>query len=86
MRRLDLQRMLHWLALAALFYILAMYTPHPQLQTLLWKLGHITIASFVGYWVDRNLYGRVSLVDRGERLMARAIIVAAAILGMAFGL
>ena len=82
----DLHRMFHWLMLAAAFYALAMLTTQMQLQTGLWKLGHITIGAFAGYWVDRNLYGRVSPESAPGRLVARAVVVAACVLGMAFGL
>lgn len=82
----DFSRMSQWLMLALAFYAAALLTTQPQLQTALWKLGHITTGAFAGYWVDRNLYGRVSPDSAPGRLVARAVIVAACILGMAFGL
>ncbi len=84
----DYLRMIQWLALAAMFYVAAVLVSQPQLQTGLWKLGHITIGGYVGYWLDRHLLGRYVAFEHSHtpRVIARAIIVCAAILGMAFGL
>jgi len=88
-------RMIQWLGLAAIFYTIAIsITPPPegghlaQIQTGFWKAGHITSGAYLGYWIDRHLFGRY---DNGDdkyipRSMARAIVVGCAILGMAFGL
>ena len=87
MTKRDKMRMVQWLLLAAVFYLLAMFVAvQPQLQTALWKCGHITVGAFAGYWIDRNLYGRLDADAEHGRIVARAIVVAAAILGMAFGL
>ena len=83
---INFLRMFHWLLLAVLFYAAALLVTQPQIQTGLWKLGHITVGAFAGYWIDRNLFGRVSPDASGTRLLARAVVVAASILGMAFGL
>lgn len=84
----DLHRMIEWLLLAAVFYAAAMAVSQPQVQTLLWKLGHITVGAFLGYWLDRRLLGRyVAELHFGTlRVIARAVIVGCAILGVAFGL
>jgi hypothetical protein len=80
--------MLPWALLALLFYTVALATPQPQIQTLLWKIGHITLGANVGYWIDRTAFQ-----DRLEpgttdpiRALSRAIVVAAAILGLSLGL
>lgn len=86
MAKKDRMRMIQWLLLAAAFYASAFAVTHPQLQTALWKCGHITIGAFGGYWIDRNLYGRLMTESTHGRVVARAIVVAAAVLGMAFGL
>lgn len=86
MKQADLYRMLHWLVIALALYAAALLTTQPQLQTGLWKLGHITTGAFAGYWVDRNLYGRVNSGSESGRLIARALIVVACVLGMALGL
>lgn len=84
----NLTRMLPWALLAILFYIAALATAQPQIQTLLWKVGHITLGANIGYWIDRTAF-----MDRLEpgttdpiRAMARAVVVAAAILGLSLGL
>jgi hypothetical protein len=43
----NLTRMLPWAVLAFLLYAVALSTPQPQIQTLLWKLGHITLGANV---------------------------------------
>lgn len=80
-------RMFQWLLLAACFYIAAVIVQQPQIQTGLWKAGHITSGAFLGYWIDRHLFGRYTS-DPGytHRVIARAIVVGACIFGMALGL
>ena len=78
--------MFQWLIMAAVFYGLALLVSQPQLQTGLWKAGHITSGAFIGYWIDRHLYGRLAYNDVGARVIARAVIIGAAIFGMALGL
>ena len=83
----DLLRMFHWLLITVVLYGAAVYFTHPQIQTGLWKAGHITFGAFIGYWIDRQLLCRVDHKHTSEgRLVARAIVVGAAVLGMAFGL
>jgi hypothetical protein len=87
MREKNLTRMLWWLALAAFFYVLATVIQQPQLETACWKLGHITSGAFLGYWIDRHLFGRyTSDFAATPRALSRAIVVGCAIIGMAFGL
>lgn len=86
MSKRDKLRMAHWLMFAAMLYIAAICTHQPQLQTGLWKAGHITSGAFLGYWIDRNLFERVTPASSGARLTARAVVVAASVIGMAFGL
>ena len=86
MTKQDKLRMVGWLLLATAFYALATMVAQPQIQTALWKCGHITIGFFGGYWADRNLYGRLEPDAPQGRVVARALVVGAAVLGMAFGL
>lgn len=80
-------RMFQWLLLAAFFYTAAVLVQQPQIETGLWKAGHITSGAFLGYWIDRHLFGRYDHNDSyTNRILARALIVGAAVLGMAFGL
>lgn len=80
-------RMIQWLWFAAMLYLAAMLATNAQAQTGLWKAGHITSGAFIGYWIDRNLFGRFTSDHcYTPRAIARAIVVGCAILGMAFGL
>jgi hypothetical protein len=87
----DAFRMIEWLILAVVFYVVAVVltlkAPHlGTLQTLFWKLGHVTVGAFLGYWVDRMALGRVNPESEGLRKVARAIIIFAAVFGVAGGL
>lgn len=81
-------RMAQWLLFAAIFYGIAMYISMPQIQTLCWKLGNVTVAAFVGYWIDRRAFYKKRLT--GESVpteeIRRAIIIAAAMLAVSLGL
>lgn len=90
----DLSRMLAWLivgfALYSLSYIIG--TDHPTAQVIAQKLGNVTTFAWIGYWIARAALGRVKrgtvAFDRSPplELVARAIIILAAILGGALGL
>jgi hypothetical protein len=87
MTKQDRTRMLSWLLLSFLLYALALMISQPvQVQTLLWKAGHVTVAAHLGYWVDRHAFGRVTAGDSDTRRMARAIVIAGAMLAMSMGL
>ena len=84
----NLTRMLPWAIFAFVLYAVALNIPQPQIQTLLWKLGHITLGANVGYWIDRTAF--LDRLAPGStdpiRALSRAIVVAAAILGLSLGL
>jgi hypothetical protein len=84
----NLTRMLPWALLALLFYTAALATAQPQIQTLLWKVGHITLGANIGYWIDRTAFQDRLNPNTTDpiRAMARAVVVAAAILGLSLGL
>lgn len=86
----DKFRMGQWLALALLFYGLALYVfgGQPQLQTLCWKLGNLTISGFMGYWLDRAVFYDTRPDANSNPLfhIRRAIVMAAAMLAVAMGL
>jgi hypothetical protein len=87
MNQKDYFRMFQWLLLAACFYVAAVIVQQPQIETGLWKAGHITSGAYLGYWMDRHLFGRFNHdCNYTSRVIARAIIVGAAIFGMAIGL
>lgn len=84
----NLTRMLPWALLALVLYLAALQVPQPQIQTLLWKLGHITLGANVGYWIDRTAFRDRYDFEHPDpvRAMSRAVVVAAAILGLSLGL
>ena len=86
--RYNRLRMVQWLLLAAMMYVAAILLKDmPQVSTGLWKAGHITSGAYLGYWIDRHLYGRMLVVEGSSaRLLSRAIVIAACVIGMAFGL
>ncbi len=86
-------RMSHWFLTAIFFYAIAIGLAsygldfYPQAQTVSWKLGHITIASYLGYWIDRSAF-RTRLNNESNPLseLRRAVIMAAAMLAVSLGL
>ena len=84
----DKFRMIQWLIIAAIFYAVALNVAMPQVQTLCWKLGNVTVASFVGYWIDRRAFywARLSETSLPILHLRRAAIMAAAMLAVALGL
>ncbi len=86
----DKFRMAQWLALASMFYALALivFGAQPQMQTLCWKLGNLTVAGFVGYWLDRRAFWFARLDAGSDPLLQlrRAVVMAAAMLAVAMGL
>lgn len=90
----DYFRMWVWAALAILA-LLVIGRPE-QVLVLVHKGSLVFIAAFVGYWVDRNLFGETAALGRllGSTradfapwiMMRRATIVSAVILAFALGL
>ena len=83
----DNFRMVQWLLTAVALYVMAVFVPHPQIQTVLWKMGHITLAAFIGYWIDRHSF-RDRVTDDADNLkqIRRAIIMGSAMLAIALGM
>lgn len=79
-------RMFEWLLISVALYAAAIYIQHPQIQIGLWKAGHINSAAFIGYWICRRLFGRFDVNSNPTLHAARALIIAACIIGMALGL
>lgn len=92
----DKFRMVQWLLMSFLVYLVAAFLAsqagptdaglYPRAQTVLWKVGHLNLAAFLGYWVDRNAF-RDNRIYAGTSPLAqirRAIIIGACML--AFGL
>lgn len=85
--KLDKLRMLGWLMLAGALYLSAVaFKTDAQLSTGLWKAGHVTAGAFLGYWAYRARFGRITPASSDGRIIAAAIVMAACIIGLAFGL
>jgi len=86
----EKMRMVEWLLLAALFYmgcvVLRALEMEPQVQVVLWKLGNVTVAAYVGYWIDRRAFTRVMVTTTPLEQVRRAIVMAAAMLSVSLGL
>lgn len=84
-------RMFHWLLISIVLYTMASGLAHfevmPQIQTISWKLGHETIAAFLGYWIDRSMFRQRIDPDSVPMLqIRRAIIIGCTMLAVAMGL
>ena len=86
----DKLRMSQWLALALLLYLVAPVLSAVgmvQLSTVVWKVGHLTVAAHVGYWIDRNAFGdRITPASSDTQKLRRAIVIGCALLAMALGM
>jgi hypothetical protein len=82
----DLLRMSVWFLLSALLYLLALSVEHPQIQTLLWKIGHVSVSAHLGYWASRMLLGRVYQHSQSGDRIARAIVIGAVMVSVSLGL
>lgn len=75
------------LLLLALVFLIA----PAQVPVIILKLALVTLAAFAGYWIDRELFSTarphaVDLAVRHHAWYRRAIIVAAVLAAVAFGL
>lgn len=90
-------RMFQWLLLSLIAYglstmlsqILSPLDPSgagmwPRAQTVLWKIGHLNLAAFLGYWIARTRLGRLHDLSPPLAMLAHAVIMAATMI--AFGL
>lgn len=72
-------RMIEWLLVAALFYGAALAMLHHGIsgpaQTLTWKLGHVTLGGFAGYWLDRTAFRDRVVLDTPPLVMIRRAII-----------
>lgn len=85
---IDKFRMLAWLILGCLLYTASHLVGQdlPQLQTILYKLGHVTTLAWVGYWISRNALGRIDLTTCSTQYLARAILIAGVVIAGSIGL
>ena len=84
----DALRMSVWLAAGLVFYALAVFlgVNYPAAQTVCYKIGHVTTLSWVGYWVSRQLLGRISTQSAPVDRLSRAVLVAGIVLAGSMGL
>lgn len=85
---LDKFRMLAWLAAGLAMYFLAALVGSdlPAVQTVFYKLGHVTTLAWVGYWISRQAIGRVYSASSGTEKLARAVLVGCVIVAGSMGL
>lgn len=85
---IDKFRMFAWLVLGILLYTASHIAGQdlPQLQTILYKLGHVTTLAWVGYWISRNALGRIDLTTCSTQYLARAILIAGVVIAGSIGL
>lgn len=87
---MNRSRMLEWLLMAAVLYVICItlrtFELEPQVQVVLWKLGNVTVAAFVGYWIDRRAFARVDACSDPVEQLRRALVMAAAMLAVSLGL
>lgn len=84
---MDKFRMAQWLLIAAAFHYAALNVADPQIQTICMKLGHVTIAAWFGYVIDRTAFRkRITQASTDLECIRRAIIIGSAMLSIGLGL
>lgn len=84
-------RMLNWLLSAFVLYGIAFALNYFRISeagaSLFYKFGHVTVAGFLGYRLDRSLF-RDRMCNNTEPLkqLRRAILVGAVVLSISIGL
>lgn len=88
MKYQDFTRMTAWLAAGLALYAAALITgpEHPAVQTVFYKLGHVTTLAWVGYWISRQAVGRLDTKPNPTDRLARAVLVGAVIIAGSMGL
>ncbi len=88
MKNFELQRMALWLVAGLIFYTCAVVVgaSYPAIQTVLYKMGHVTTLAWVGYWIARQALGRIDVASDPTDRVARAVLVGAIILAGSMGL
>lgn len=92
---MKLPRLWDWWAYALVaFIVIALTSPH-NLETVVYKIGLTSLGLVLGYLADRAIFARVrDRIDQkmrrdifsAARLLARALIVFAVVLGVTGGL
>lgn len=81
-------RMIIWLLAGLFLYAAAVLTGenYPAVQTVFYKLGHVTTLAWVGYWISRQAMGRIDETSDPIKIQARAILMAGIIIAGSMGL
>lgn len=79
-----------WLVMAALLLFGVIWVSPTQALMLLWSLAKLSLAAYLGYWLDRTLFPYARPHDPrvggpANAMLRRAIIVAAVVIGLALG-
>lgn len=85
----DLQRMWLWLAIGVALYATSIGLvgqDSPAVQTIFYKIGHVTTLAWVGYWISRQALGRVTGSSSPTDRLARAVVIAGVIMAGSMGL
>lgn len=85
----DLQRMWLWLAIGVALYATSIGlvgSNSPAVQTIFYKIGHVTTLAWVGYWISRQALGRVTGQSSPTDRLARAVVIAGVIMAGSMGL
>lgn len=85
----DLQRMWLWLAIGVALYATSIGLVglnSPAVQTIFYKIGHVTTLAWVGYWISRQALGRVTGSSSPTDRLARAVVIAGVIMAGSMGL
>lgn len=87
-KQLNLGRMIGWLFAGLALYACAYATgnAYPAVQTVFYKLGHVTTLAWVGYWIARQMLGRIDKDSDSIDSIARAILAGSVILAGSMGL
>lgn len=87
MKRLDtteLWRMAHWAFIGAALLWLAfgfdLQETYPGLQAVIYHAANVTLRAWIGYWIDRNLLGKIDMDIRNIATVHEAIVFGARIL------
>ena len=90
-QRKDWHRMMKWLLVALMLYTAAFVMLQAgysgPVQTVVWKLGHVTLGGYAGYWLDRAAFrDRIRWDTPPLVMIRRAVIMAAAMYTLGTGL
>lgn len=87
-KQLNLGRMFGWLIAGLVMYACAYLTgqAYPAMQTVFYKLGHVTTLAWFGYWISRQMLGRIDQDSSAIDSIARAILAGCVIIAGSMGL